>query len=584
MTKGSGKTDSDDTEGQRRGADRRGSVYGIALEPARFEVDRPVSVAPSGAHFGSDLVAETLRELDIPFLAMRAGPSLAALNDSLVNYLGNTRPQLITCLDDETALAVAFGHARVTGRPMAVALTDGGSAGESSALATAQRDAVPLLVLQATSEASPAGVFHADLAPRPPDAARQALLQACRVAETLPHGPVRVVLNPQVLCARAEAPDRRRNLQRFRARVHNGACARDVVELAAILREAERPLILLGRMSRDEEAWNNRVILAEILGARVHAAADGPAAFPTDHPLFLQALSPRDAQDADVLLSLGCPDLDQLARGLHRDGSPAATIIEVAPDVTGKRTGTGTGQRPTATPTPSDILIEAGIDALVTDLVAEMNDISSSHRTATSVARRVETEPGDARGGLARGDVSAGLARLAETRKTCIAAVPEGWDSGKWSLRGPLDFLGRGTARPGQCVGSALALTGSGRITIGLLEEAGFVAGASALWTAAHYHVPLLLVVIRDTTGQTVTRAQAEIARTRGRSTENAWIGHSISHPGVDIRGLAGAFGALGLAAGSSYNSLATTLAQAVDHVDGGGVAVVEVTVSRSDQ
>ena len=47
---------------------------------------------PSGANapgFGSDVVAETLRALDIPYIALNPGASYRGLHDSIVNYLGN---------------------------------------------------------------------------------------------------------------------------------------------------------------------------------------------------------------------------------------------------------------------------------------------------------------------------------------------------------------------------------------------------------------------------------------------------------------------------------------------------------------
>lgn len=556
---------------------RRGSVFGFSLETARFEVERPVRVSPPKALFGSDLIAETLRELDIQFVAMGIGASMGELNDSLVNYLGNTRPQLISCLDEETSLAVAHGYGKVTGTPMAVALACSAPATNGSPLAAASQEAVPMLVLQsgAAPTAPEATVFQADLTPRSPVEARHAVLRAARVAETQPQGPVRVTLTADVQRAEATALDMRRNLQRFRARVNNGAARKDVAELAAILREAERPLILVGRVSRSATGWENRVILAELLGARVHAVAGGPAAFPTDHPLYLRELEPRDAQEADVVLSLDWPGLARFVKDIHSARSPAPTIVEVSPDVSGKLALGGA-----TIPTPSDILIEAEIDALIGDLISEMDDISSPHPTVAPVAGPVGVETSAAEEGLSRSDVTHALAIAAESREVCITSVPEGWDTGALSLRGPLDFLGEGPGRPGQCVGSALALVGSGRIAVGVVEGMQFITGAAALWTAVHYRIPLLLVVVCEATVADSRAYQTSVADARGRNSENAWIGHSVRYSDVDIPAIAGSFGALGLNAGLGYKSLTEAMTRALEHVDTGGVAVVAVHVS----
>src|SRR3954470_266766 len=90
-------------------------------ESARQLIERPV-VVPGTAAFGSDVVAETLRALDIPYIALNPGASYRGLHDSLVNYLGNERPQMLLCLHEESAIAIAHGYAKVTGRAMATAV------------------------------------------------------------------------------------------------------------------------------------------------------------------------------------------------------------------------------------------------------------------------------------------------------------------------------------------------------------------------------------------------------------------------------------------------------------------------------
>ena len=54
-----------------------------------------------------------------------------------------------------------------------------------------------------------------------------------------------------------------------------------------MLEIAKQPVILAGRVSRSEEAWNARVALAEALNARVITDMKIGASFPTDHPLHV---------------------------------------------------------------------------------------------------------------------------------------------------------------------------------------------------------------------------------------------------------------------------------------------------------
>ena len=65
--------------------------------------------------WGSDALAELLRRLGLDYIALVPGSSYRGLHDSLVNYNGNRDPQLLVCLHEEHAVAIAHGYAKVTG-------------------------------------------------------------------------------------------------------------------------------------------------------------------------------------------------------------------------------------------------------------------------------------------------------------------------------------------------------------------------------------------------------------------------------------------------------------------------------------
>src|SRR5262249_20785448 len=102
---------------------------------------------------------------------------------------------------------------------------------------------------------------------------------------------------------------------------------------------AQHPVILMGRASRDPEAWRRRVALAEHLGARVGTDIKAAASFPTDHPLhaigpstFLSAEHAKRLAEADVILSLDWVDLAGILRTAGPDGRPTARVIGLSPD------------------------------------------------------------------------------------------------------------------------------------------------------------------------------------------------------------------------------------------------------------
>jgi len=119
----------------------------VADGPGQIEL--PVESAGVGNHplFGSDLLAETIRALGIEWIALNPGASFRGLHDSLVNHLGNREPQMLLCLHEEHAVAIAHGYAKVAGRPMAaVAHSNVGLMHASMAVFNAFCDRVPLLL------------------------------------------------------------------------------------------------------------------------------------------------------------------------------------------------------------------------------------------------------------------------------------------------------------------------------------------------------------------------------------------------------------------------------------------------------
>src|SRR3974390_2262652 len=114
-------------------------------------LDRPVPAGVNAAGFGSDVVADPLRALDIPYIALLPGASYRGLHDSLVNHLGNTKPQMLLCLHEESAVAIAHGYAKVTGRAMAAAVhSNVGLLHAAMAVFNAWCGRMPMVILGAT--------------------------------------------------------------------------------------------------------------------------------------------------------------------------------------------------------------------------------------------------------------------------------------------------------------------------------------------------------------------------------------------------------------------------------------------------
>ena len=80
------------------------------LLPGDIVVERP----------GSDFMVDVIKTLGFEYVATNPGSSFRSLHESLVNYGGNTKPELLTCLHEESAVGIAHGYAKVSGKPMSV--------------------------------------------------------------------------------------------------------------------------------------------------------------------------------------------------------------------------------------------------------------------------------------------------------------------------------------------------------------------------------------------------------------------------------------------------------------------------------
>ena len=61
-------------------------------------IDRPENLGKPQMKWGSDVVAEVTRRLDLKYIALVPGASYRGFHDSIVNYLGNSNPQMVICL------------------------------------------------------------------------------------------------------------------------------------------------------------------------------------------------------------------------------------------------------------------------------------------------------------------------------------------------------------------------------------------------------------------------------------------------------------------------------------------------------
>jgi thiamine pyrophosphate-dependent acetolactate synthase large subunit-like protein len=569
------------------------------------EIDRPVPSPPSARVWGSDAIAAVLREIDIPYVALNPGASYRGLHDSLVNYLGNTRPRMLLCLHEESAVALAHGWAKVTGRPMgAIVHSNVGLMHATMAIFNAWCDRVPVLIFGATGAvdamrrrpwiewihtARDQGALIRnytkwDDQPASIGAAQEAILRANLIAQTAPCGPVYINLNLELQEDEIAALPPPLETARFAPPEPPEPAGPIVRRAAELLASARHPLVLAGRGSRDPEAWARRVALAEAIGARVMTDRKSGATFPTDHPLH--SGGSELIVNADVILSLDWVDLAGTLRTAYSGKPVKAKIIQVSID---QYVHNGWSMDYQGLP-PADVYLLAEPDAAVLPLLAEVKKLRPNAPPLPERAPRPGPPPLT---GLEGASVIQ-VPHIATVLKSALGdtpvsmlRLPLSWADGLWEFRHPLDYLGTDGgggigSGPGMAVGAALALrdAGSGRLPVAVLGDGDFLMGVTALWTAVRNDIPLLIVVANNRSFFNDELHQERVARQRGRPVENRWIGQAITGPEIDLATMARGQGCTGIGPVEEPKQLAGAIRDAVAAVRAGKVCVVDVHVA----
>ncbi|MBM3527387.1 MAG: thiamine pyrophosphate-binding protein [Alphaproteobacteria bacterium] len=577
-----------------------------AKDPDVHKVERlSIPYSTNAAAFGSDVVAETLSALDIPYIALNPGASYRGLHDSIVNFLGNEQPQMILCLHEEAAVAIAHGYAKVTGRAMAAAVhSNVGLFHATMAIFNAWCDRMPILILGATGPvdamkrrpwidwihtAADQGAIIRNFSkwddqPASAGAARESVIRAYWMANTAPCGPTYINLDAEVQEGKLAAPLPAIDVKRFMPPVVQGPSADLVKKAVDIMTAAKRPLILMGRVSRDEADWNRRVQLAEALDARVATNLKIGAVFPTDHPLhigFPATFATDDliaaVKDADAILSLDWVDLGGTFKAI---GSvPSATIVQVSLD---QNLHNGWSMDYEALP-PADLFIPAETDATIAALLEAIGSKAKPKKPHLVREHPLKPKPSPT-GDMAAADMANVLRHAVGDRKVSLTHVSLSWHGEFWPFRHPLDYIGSDGGGgvgggPGISVGAALALKGTGRMPIAVCGDGDFMMGCTAVWTAVHYRIPLLVLVANNRSFYNDEVHQERVAVARNRPVDNKWIGQRISDPDIDIATVAKGQGASGFGPCRNAGELEKALNEAIKVVEGGGVAVVDARI-----
>ncbi|MBI2729035.1 MAG: thiamine pyrophosphate-binding protein [Polaromonas sp.] len=568
--------------------------------------DIPQPSVPDETVWGSDAIADMMRAMDIPYVLLNPGASFRGLHDSLVNHLGNEKPQMIVVLHEEHAVAIAQGYAKVTGKPLCAILhSNVGLMHGSMGIFDAWTDRMPVIVLGATGPVDAAKrrpwidwihtaqdqaalIRHFikwDAQPASIPAAQEALLRAVQIATTAPQGPVYVCFDAALQESKLDARPKLPDYARYKPAPPARPSDESIDEAAELLSNARRPVILMGRVSRSEEGWADRIRLAEKLNAEVLTDLKVGAAFPTTHPLYAAPagtfLSPGAMavlKDADVVLSLDFTDLAGTLKQAWGNETIGSKVINVSVD---QYVHNGWSMDHQGLP-PMDIYMMCEPEPavkLLADRVKPRKQVAHSRLPVPAVPDLIQGAP------LTVPMLSKALKAAVKGLTVSLIRAPLSWSGEMWDIEHPLDYLGYEGgggvgAGPGVSIGAALALKGTDRLPVAVMGDGDYMMGVNALWTASNAQIPLLIIVVNNRSFFNDEVHQERVARQRGRPVENKWIGQRISNPAPDLAMMARGQGMEGIGPIETGAELEKALAEAIKVVQGGKAIVLDVIVS----
>ena len=568
-------------------------------------IESPAASPTDPRVWGSDMMAQAIRNTSLEYIALNPGASFRGLHDSLVNHNGNRDPQMLLCLHEENAVSIAHGYAKVKNRPMGVILhSNVGLLHGSMGIFNAWCDRIPMMVFGATGPVDASkrrpwiDWIHTsadqgalvrnftkwDDQPASVSAAIESVSRAHQITDTAPKAPVYVNLDAslqeQLLPAKLPLPD----MARFRPAASAAPNAEALDHALRLLAGASNIVILMGRVSREESHWAERIRFVEALPARVITDLKLGAAFPTPHPQHLGSpgfyIEPQGLEalaKADLILSLDWIDVAGVLKQALGERPVAMPVIHASLDQQLHR-GWGMEYFGLA---PADVHLMCDADTLVAALLKRMKVKAEALASALPPTGHKGATLADQ---LSIRAIADSFNRATAGRDICLVRLPIGWNGSYRQFNHPLDYLGADGgggigSGPGMCVGAALALQGTGRIPVGITGDGDFLMGVTALWTACHYRIPLLLIISNNTSFFNDEMHQERVAKERGRAVENRWIGQRMSDPDIDLGGMARAQGAVAFGPVTSLAALDEAIAAGLAAVLDGKVCVLDVRV-----
>jgi acetolactate synthase-1/2/3 large subunit len=589
---------------------------------AAAETSAPGAQAPVMGTPNSDFMVDVIKTLDIDYVAANPANSFRGLHESLLTHGGNKKPEFLTCMHEESSVAMAHGYFKVAGKPMLV-LCHGtvGLQHASMAVYNAWCDQVPIVIiggndLDASKRPPFVPTYHSaqdigallrdfvkwDDMPVSAQHFAESFVRAYKLSMTPPYEPVLLSLDSDLQEEPIENRDKL-TIPRYVPTSPPQGDSNAVREAARLLVQAENPVIVADRLARTPAGMGLLVELAELLNAPV-VDRRSRLNMPTTHYLHQTGRGKVLIHNADVILGLELSDfygtvnayIDNGENTRHPKTKPGVKLISISSRDYYLKSNYQDFQRFQSVDVSiagdaeatMPALIEAVKKALPADRKAALEKRGEAMRKAWSATRartlQAATYAWDASPVSTARLASEVWAQIKDEDWSLVSSdrMISSWASRLWPMEKHYQFIGGpggfgiGYGSPA-AVGAALANRPHGRFSVNIQTDGDMMYAPGVLWTAAHHRIPLLNVMHNNHGYHQEVMHVQRMADRRNRPLPDGPIGTQINGPNIDYAKLAQSMGWWASGPITDPKDLAPTLKRAVEVVKAGEPALVDV-------
>lgn len=595
---------------------------------AAAETATPRSLARVPGLPGSDFMVDVIKTLDIKYAPSNCASSFRAIHESMINYGQNRMPEYISCMHEESAIGMAHGYFKVTGKPL-MSLCHGtvGLQHATMAIYNAWCDRVPVIVVGGNdldAATRPPGVptFHAaqdinaivrdytkwDDQPVTLQHFAQSFVRAYKIAMTPPYGPVAIALDAGLQQEPAKEHGPKLYIPKYTPTSPPQGDSGAVKEAASLLANAQNPVIVVDRAARSQNGVNLLVQLAELLQARV-VDTGGRMNFPKTHYLSSAA---GVVANADVIIGMELSDFWGVVNQFTDNGEnhgvgenasrikPGTKLIGISSVDLNTKANYQDFQRFQEIDVQMAADAEATLPALIEAvrsaisgsgkaLIAKRGEAAKRAYAEARIRTREAAAVGWNASPISTARMTMELYAQIKDLDWSLVVSPGGagnWANRLWPMERYYQFLG-GSGGYGQgygpqaAVGAALANRDLGRFSVSIQGDGDMMYAPGVLWTAAHHKIPLLMVMHNNRGYHQELMHLQRLSSFRNRvanyGDDIGPIGTSIMNPDIDFSKLAQSMGCWGRGPVKDPAQLGPVLKEAVAAVKAGQPALVDV-------